>query len=156
MFIERIKRIFFKYNKKELLTYSSYIIYMIMLRHISTFKFYIKCWFSNVSVGAGAKIWGKIIIRKFPSSVIEIGSKVYSISSPSRYSFNIYPQSKMLTLSPDAKIIIGNHVGFNSINIMARSKTISIGDGTLIGGNCQIMDNDGHQLWPAEYYNSLF
>ena len=53
-------------------------------------------------------------------------------------------------MTPKAKIIIGDHVGFNAISIMARSQTISIGSGTMIGGNCQIMDSDGHPLWPPE------
>lgn len=51
---------------------------------------------------------------------------------------------------PSAKVVIGNEVGFNSINILARSKTITIGDRTMIGGNCQIMDTDGHPAWPPE------
>jgi len=53
-------------------------------------------------------------------------------------------------MGPGARIEIGNDVGFNAISITARSKTISIGDQTLIGGNCQIMDSDGHPLWPPQ------
>ena len=104
----------------------------------------------GIVIGRGSKVWGKVTFRKYPGSTISIDNNVYIISSPLRYSFNIYPLTKLQTLSKSAEIKIGKNVAFNSLTILARSTTISIGDGTLIGGNCQIFDTDGHQLWPAD------
>jgi galactoside O-acetyltransferase len=48
-----------------------------------------------------------------------------------------------------SKIVIGNNVSFsNAISIVAFS-TITIGDNVIIGGNCSLLDSDGHNPDPA-------
>lgn len=64
--------------------------------------------------------------------------------------WSTFPQSRIRTYSRSARVVIGNGVGFNALSIFARSTTVKIGDHTMIGGNWQIMDSDGHPLWPAE------
>ena len=103
----------------------------------------------GVDLGPGAKVWGTVMFRRFPGSRIAIGRNVRIVSRAYRYMQNVYPQSKLRTMFPGASIIIGNDVGFNSISVYARSQRIEIGDGCLIGGNCQISDTDGHPLWPV-------
>lgn len=117
---------------------------------ISTTVFYGRCCWHGVIVGSGAKIWGRVGLRRFPGSVIRIGNGLHAVCRPGRYAFNIFPQAIMRTYSPSSRIEIGDRVGFNSIAIFCRSQKISIGSGTLIGGNCQISDTDGHPLWPPE------
>ncbi|WP_281277633.1 acyltransferase [Leptospira idonii] len=56
----------------------------------------------------------------------------------------------MKTFSPSAQIKIGNGVGVNGVSITARTKTISIGDGTIIAANVCIMDSDFHSIFPPE------
>lgn len=116
----------------------------------STRVFRAKCITLGVRLGQHSKVWGKVIVIRFPGSAISIGKNVRVISRSYRYAFNIFPQSKFRTYSKSAKIIIGDGVGLNSTAIIARSRTVSIGNYTLIGGNCQIMDTDGHPLWPPE------
>lgn len=116
----------------------------------STFIFTAKCALVGIGIGRRSKVWGKVIVGRFPGSTIQIGDDVRIISRPYRYAFNIFPQSRIRTYSKSARVIIGNGVGFNALNIFARSTTVQIGDRTMIGGNCQIMDSDGHPLWPAE------
>ncbi|MBV9463033.1 MAG: acyltransferase [Verrucomicrobiae bacterium] len=104
----------------------------------------------GVSLGSGARAWGPVSFNRFPGSEIRIGRNARIVSRAYRYPFHLFPQSKLRTFLPTARILIGENVGFNSIAILARSQTIEIGDHCLIGGNCQITDTDGHPLWPPE------
>jgi acetyltransferase-like isoleucine patch superfamily enzyme len=70
------------------------------------------------------------------------------VNRAGRYAFNIFPQTLIRTYASSASIQIGEGVGANSMAIFCRSQFISIGARTMIGGNCQIMDSDGHPLWP--------
>lgn len=139
-----------EHNILELCIYLSYQIRMRILQTFSTLLFKVKCKVSRVCLGRGACIWGTIILNKFPGSRITIGDSLRVVSNPTRYSFNIFSQSKIRTMSPTSQVIIGNEVGFNSINILCRSQRVVIGDRTMIGGNCQIMDSDCHPLWPPQ------
>ena len=145
-----LRKIIKQHSFRDLGVYSVYLLFISFMRIYSTFTFRIKCKIIGVNYGKHPNIWGKVYIHRFPGSRINIGDNVRIISSPYRYSLNIFTQSKLRTMSPTSRITIGNNVGFDSISILARSKTISIGDNTLIGGNCQIMDTDGHPTWPPE------
>ena len=138
------------HSLRELFLHALLQLRMQLMRLSSTAIFWIKCHILGIACGRGAKIWGRIFIARFPGSEISIGKNVRVVSHPDRYAFNIFPQSKIRTYSPSAKVIIGDDVGFNSISIFARSQVIRIGDKTMIGGNCQIMDSDGHPLWPPD------
>ena len=116
----------------------------------STAIFKVKCRLLGIGLGGNCRVWGRVLIRRFPGSTISIGAGLRAVSRPRRYAFNIFPQSKIRTYSPAARIAIADRVGFNSISILARSQAITIGEGTLIGGNCQIMDTNGHPLWPPD------
>lgn len=104
----------------------------------------------GVALGPRPLVWGRVMFHRFPGSSIRIGARVRIVSRPYRYAQHIFPQSKLRTMSPSASIEIGDNVGFNAISILARSQRVAIGEGCLIGGNCQISDTDGHTLWPAE------
>jgi acetyltransferase-like isoleucine patch superfamily enzyme len=53
--------------------------------------------------------------------------------------------STILYLLDDAEIFIGNNVGISNSLIYARFQVV-IEDNVLIGGGCQILDNDFHSL----------
>lgn len=116
----------------------------------STALFQLKCCYHGIGLGSGAQVWGKVCFYRFPSSKISIGKNVRIVTRPYRYALNCYPQAKLSTFLPSARILIGDNVGFNATSITARSKTIQIGNGTIIGANTQIMDTDWHPLWPPE------
>ena len=135
------------YSIRDLVPFTLSYICDLVLLVISTYEFRIKCNWHGVNYEVNPKIWGKISLRRFPGSQIKIGKNFYAVCKPGRYSFNIFPQALLRTYSSSAKIKIGDNVGLNSIAIFCRTKSISIGDNCLIGGNCQITDNDGHQVW---------
>ncbi|MRR56884.1 MAG: transferase [Deltaproteobacteria bacterium] len=146
----RLLRLIRTYSVADLLRITLYEVITAADCWLSTIIFRAKGYVHGVAIGSGSKVWGKVIFYRFPGSRIEIGNNVRNVSRPFRYAHNIFPQSKLRTMSPSAQIRIGDNVGFNAISILARSQLIEIGENTLIGGNCQISDTDGHPLWPPE------
>ncbi len=57
----------------------------------------------------------------------------------------LYQRTIIVARARGARIEIGDNVGISGATIYARS-SITIGDGTAIGGNCKILDNDFHPI----------
>lgn len=105
----------------------------------------------GIKVGQGVVSYGPTHLMRAPKSEIIIGSNVQIVSSSLRSSTgSIFAPTKLRTLTKTARIIIEDNVGMNGTSIIARSKTILIGKGTIIAPNVLIMDLDGHPLWPPE------
>ncbi len=117
---------------------------------MSTLLFRLECALRAVRVGARADIFGRCIIRRGLDSRIELGHHVQIISSSWRSSTANCTRSKLRTFYSSASIIIGNHSGMTGGAIVARSKTIRIGDRCMLAPNVTIMDSDFHIAWPPE------
>lgn len=63
-------------------------------------------------------------------------------SSPNFYSHYAYIESRY----SDSEICIGSNVFINNAFSVVAYAKVTIGNEVLIGVNCSIMDNDGHQL----------
>ncbi|NMH26658.1 acyltransferase [Flavobacterium silvaticum] len=68
------------------------------------------------------------------------------ISSPAYYSDYAYLEARNV----DSRIEIGNNVSINNCFKCVSFSRITIADHVLIGYNCYIMDNDGHEADPAK------
>ena len=64
------------------------------------------------------------------------------VSSPYFFSGYTYFEAR----NEDSEIRIGNNVAFNNAFSIVCFSKVTIKDNVLIGGNCSIMDNDGHDL----------
>jgi galactoside O-acetyltransferase len=64
------------------------------------------------------------------------------ISSPCFYSHYSYLEAR----HPESEIIIGNNVAINNAFSAVAFSKIKIDDNVLIGVNCSVVDNDGHNL----------
>jgi acetyltransferase-like isoleucine patch superfamily enzyme len=58
-------------------------------------------------------------------------------------------------MTPEARILLADHVGLSSATIVA-GRSIEIGEQTLLGAGCMILDNDFHApgtefTWLTEY-----
>lgn len=60
-----------------------------------------------------------------------------------------------ITIDKDAKLVLGKNVGLSN-SIIYCSKQIEIGDDTLIGGDCKIIDMDFHPINPLERVNKNY
>ena len=141
-------KIFKKYKLRDLIPFIFPTLLDIIDYRYSTQIFRVKCFWHGVQLRRGCRIWGIVKMRRFPGSQIQIGEGFHLVNRAGRYAFNIFPQTLIRTYSSSSKIEIGHGVGANSMAIFCRSQRIGIGARTMIGGNCQIMDSDGHPLWP--------
>jgi acetyltransferase-like isoleucine patch superfamily enzyme len=94
-------------------------------------------------------IVGRPIVGMGIGSTIRIGECVILMSS-SRYCFSasLYGPCKIQTISPSARIHLGEGASFNGTSIVCRSSKISIGARTMIGPNVTIVDSPFHPVWP--------
>ncbi|MDQ7822785.1 MAG: acyltransferase [Candidatus Eremiobacteraeota bacterium] len=105
----------------------------------------------GITIGKGTKCWGSVQLLRWPGSEITIGKNVTIVSSsPRATASSIYAPTRFKTHSRSARIIIEDRVGLNGTSLCARSKSITIGEGTMIAPNVTIMDSDFHALWPPE------
>ncbi|EGY25567.1 bacterial transferase hexapeptide family protein [Desulfovibrio sp. A2] len=105
----------------------------------------------GVRLGHGCECCGPIILQRWPGSRIELGRGVGIISSSRRCtSATIHAPTRLRTFAGSAAILVGDGVTMNGTAITARSRTIRIGRGTMIGPNCVITDSDFHAPWPPE------
>lgn len=105
----------------------------------------------GVPIGKRIRCYGTVHLFRNPKSLISIGNDVSIVSSSKRCtSSSLFSPTKLRTLSPTARIVIDDFASMNGTAIVARSKTVRIGKGTMIAPNCVIMDSDFHTVWPPE------
>ncbi|HJY98733.1 MAG TPA: acyltransferase [Patescibacteria group bacterium] len=103
---------------------------------------------NGVSIASGGKFYGFPKIFKHLGSKINIGKNFecrnWWFSNP----LGLNHPTIICTWSATARIIIGNDVGISGGSIVASNK-IEIGDGTIVGANCTIIDTDFHPIKSA-------
>lgn len=116
-----------------------------------TLMFYIKANIIGIATAGKITAHGPVLLLRWPGSSIQIGEGVHFISSSRRATACAlaFP-TRLWTLGPEARIIIGPGCELSGVSITARSKTIKLGKQVLIAPNCIIMDSDFHAQWPAE------
>lgn len=108
-------------------------------------------WFKLVMKATKVKYGKKLLLKGVPvifnkkGATLNIGDNCCIKSSFLSNLVGLYSRTIIVTRSPDAEIIIGDHVGISGATIYAR-KSIRIGDNTAVGGNCKILDNDFHPI----------
>lgn len=106
-------------------------------------------WFKLVMKLTHIKIGEHLILKGVPvifnksGAQFEIGNNVIIKSSFLSNLVGLYSRTIIITRTSEAIIKIGSNVGISGATIYAR-KEIMIGDGSLIGGNTKIIDNDFH------------
>ena len=135
------------------LTNPAYVLELIaegILTRFWTWSFLARCVIRGIRVGTQPEIFGPCVLRKAPRSRIELGDRVKIISSSWRSSTANCGPSKLRTHYPSAAIVIGHDSGMTGGSIVARSKTIRIGNRCMLAPNVTIVDSDFHILWPPE------
>jgi acetyltransferase-like isoleucine patch superfamily enzyme len=133
---------------KPLLYLFAELIYHKSATYFWTKIFELKCWLLGVSTGKKIEVFGNCIIRKHQQSLIAIGSGVKLISSSWRSSTANCFNCKLRTFYPTAIITICDNAGMTGGVIIARSKTIRIGENCMLAPGVTIMDSDFHISWP--------
>lgn len=102
----------------------------------------------GVELDPTARVLGRPIIKRKAGSRIVLGAHACLFSAP--YANPLRPQERAVlhTVTAGAEIILERGVGVSSSTLVAR-KSILIKEGTMIGADCLIVDNDFHPLDPS-------
>jgi len=100
----------------------------------------------HIKYGKNLKFVGFPVIYAFPGAKITIGKNVNINSGFFSNLLGLY-QRTIIVAKKNARIHIGDNVGMSGSTVYAWDE-ITIGDDTLIGVNCKIMDNDFHPIDP--------
>lgn len=127
----------------------------IALNFLSAFSgkisFFLQVKLFGVKYQSGFICYGGVVFRRGPLSKISLGKNLIIVSSSRRCSSaSLYAKTKLQTFQKTAQILIGDDVHLNGTSIVARSKKIIIGSGTIIAPNVMIIDSDFHVIWPPE------
>jgi acetyltransferase-like isoleucine patch superfamily enzyme len=110
-----------------------------------------KRWWFNIEQTTMPRVFGVPQLRRAPGARIVLGRDVLLVSSSSRATAaTLHGPVRLAALTAGAAIILGDGVGLNGTSVTARSRTIRIGDGTIIAPNVVIVDSDFHAMWPPE------
>jgi acetyltransferase-like isoleucine patch superfamily enzyme len=85
----------------------------------------------------------RIRLRSQGSIIIGVGFT--AVSRWSRNTIGVIQPVVIRTLTPSARIVIGENVGISGSTISAK-EAITIGDNVIIGSGCIISDSDAHAL----------
>lgn len=100
---------------------------------------------NGVELGKGCKFYGLPRLLRHRGSIIKIGENFENRNFWYSNPLGLNHPTIICTWTKNAKISIGNNVGISGGSIVSASK-IEIGDGTLVGANCTIIDTDFHPV----------
>ncbi len=110
---------------------------------------------TGVLVGQGVRFHGAPLIQRAEGSEISIGDRSVLCSDPRNTALGVRGPVILRTLAADAKIQIGSDVGLSG-SVVCAARSISIGQGTLLGADVMIFDTDFHPVdHPARRYAPL-
>ena len=109
----------------------------------SMYAFYLKV--IGVEVGRKLVIYGTPHILSRSRGSIRIGDKLTLNSTQRSNPIGLNHCCIIRTLTPAARIKVGDNVGMSGSTLLARDKII-IGDNVLLGANCTITDSEHHSL----------
>lgn len=108
-------------------------------------------WWLGVEQAAMPQVFGRVEIKRAPGARIMLGNRVQLNSSSVRaVAATLSGQVRLAALSASARIVLEDGVGLNGTSITARSRSIRLGAGTIVGPNVVIVDADFHAVWPPE------
>ena len=101
---------------------------------------------NGTRMGKNVKLIGWPFIFRFPKATLEIGDNCIIRSNFWSNLIGLY-QRTIIVAKNTGSIKIGNNVGISGSTVYAW-ESIEIGDNTMVGANCKIMDSDLHPLDP--------
>jgi acetyltransferase-like isoleucine patch superfamily enzyme len=97
----------------------------------------------GVTVGQGVILNGRPYLRRAAGAKIVIGDQICLNSSLRSNPLGCARPVSLVTTAPGAEIILGPRVGLSSTAVCAALR-VEIGEGTFVGADTMIFDNDFH------------
>ena len=99
----------------------------------------------GVQTKAPINLVGQPICSRYPGSFISLGSGVTLDSAIRSNRLGGFSPCVVRTVTPTARILLGDHVGLSNSVIVA-GNSIEIGEDTILGSGVMILDNDFHVM----------
>lgn len=99
----------------------------------------------GVKIGPGGWLHGLPLCFLERGSRVELGANVTLCSLPRFNPLAPEGRVRLVTKTPHARIVIGDGTGISS-SLLSSHESITIGQNTLIGADCMIVDSDFHEI----------
>ena len=102
----------------------------------------------GVSCSSSPTLCGRPFVSRFEGSTIFFGHTVRLDSSRRNNPLGGEKPCVLRTMTPNAQILLADRVGLSSSTIIA-GNSIQIGEETILGAGCMVLDNDFHSPGPG-------
>lgn len=102
----------------------------------------------GIDLDSGCTCMGVPYFYRTPHSLLHVGRGSRILSSFRSNNIGSMTRSRLCTMAPKARLIIGERVGMSAVTITAH-ELIEIGDDSQIGAGTVIIDSDFHSLSPT-------
>ncbi len=99
----------------------------------------------GATLGQGARFLGSPVVDLGSGSTLVVGERARIISDSRDTALGVNHPVVLKTLTPDARIILGDDVGISGGTICA-AVSVTIGHGTMLGANVTVADTDFHPV----------
>lgn len=101
----------------------------------------------GVAIEGRVEFLGRPIISVARGSKLVIRGENHIFSGPRCNLLGIFQPCVLRTLNPDASLLLGRGVGLSGVAVCA-GRSVTIGEGTIVGSGAMIFDNDFHASDP--------
>ncbi|CAM8619868.1 putative lipopolysaccharide biosynthesis O-acetyl transferase WbbJ [Candidatus Methylacidiphilaceae bacterium] len=128
------------------------------IRQLPSFLWLLELRMRGLQISMPIRLFGHPICSRYPGSSISLGSHVTIDSSTRANPLGGSSPCVLRTMSPTARLTLGDRVGLSSSVIVA-GNSIEIGEDTILGAGAMVLDNDFHIRgsgfsWLTEYDKS--
>jgi acetyltransferase-like isoleucine patch superfamily enzyme len=102
----------------------------------------------GVQMSSPIRLFGHPICSRYPGSSISLGSHVTLDSSARANPLGGSSPCVLRTMTSTARLSIEDRVGLSS-SIIVAGNSIEIGEDTILGSGCMVLDNDFHSPGPG-------
>lgn len=126
-----------------------------LLRRLPSLLWLLELRMRGLQISMPIRLFGHPICSRYPGSSISLGSHVTLDSSDRANPLGGSSPCVLRTMSPTARLTLGDRVGLSSSTIVA-GNSIEIGEATILGAGSMVLDNDFHApgmgfSWLTEY-----
>jgi len=126
-----------------------------LLRRLPSLLWLLELRMRGLQISMPIRLFGHPICSRYPGSSISLGSHVTLDSSARANPLGGSSPCVLRTMSPTARLTLGDRVGLSSSTIVA-GNSIEIGEDTILGAGSMVLDNDFHApgmgfSWLTEY-----
>ena len=118
-----------------------------VLRQLPSLLWLLELKMRGFQISSPIRLFGHPICSRFPGSSISLGSHVTLDSSPRANPLGGSSPCVLRTMTPTARLRLGDRVGLSSSVIIA-GNSIEIDEDTILGAGSMVLDNDFHALGP--------